>query len=78
MVLTFAFTATVINYLDCQPLAVLAPVLLQRYNISAASYSRIISTFMLAYTVQRVLGPAAGSSRCQGRLGGMLFSLITS
>jgi ACS family hexuronate transporter-like MFS transporter len=41
----------VINYLDRQTLAVLAPVLLQRYNISAESYSRIISAFMLAYTV---------------------------
>lgn len=49
--LSFAFSATVINYLDRQTLSVLAPVLLQRYNISAESYSRIIFAFMLAYTI---------------------------
>jgi ACS family hexuronate transporter-like MFS transporter len=49
--LSFAFLATVINYLDRQTLSVMAPVLLERFNISATSYSHIIFAFMLAYTL---------------------------
>jgi len=49
--LSFAFLATVINYLDRQTLSVMAPVLLERFNISASSYSHIIFAFMLAYTL---------------------------
>ena len=49
--LGFAFFATVINYLDRQTLSVMAPVLLQRFNITATSYSHIIFAFMLAYTL---------------------------
>lgn len=48
---TFAFVATVINYLDRQTLSVIAPVLLEKFHISAESYSRIIFAFMLAYTL---------------------------
>src|ERR1700761_347323 len=51
LVLSFAFLATVINYLDRQTLSVMAPVLLERFNISAGSYSGIIFAFMLAYTL---------------------------
>jgi MFS family permease len=51
VVLTFAFLATVINYLDRQTLSVMAPVLLARFHISAEAYSGIIFAFMLAYTV---------------------------
>jgi MFS transporter, ACS family, hexuronate transporter len=49
--LGFAFMATVINYLDRQTLSVMAPVLLQKFHISATSYSHIIFAFMLAYTL---------------------------
>ena len=48
--LGFAFTATVINYLNRQTLSVMAPALLQHFRISATSYSRIVFAFMLAYT----------------------------
>ncbi len=48
--LSFAFVATVINYLNRQTLSVLAPVLLQQFRISATSYARIVFAFMLAYT----------------------------
>src|SRR3984957_3904 len=58
VVLGFAFLATIINYLDRQTLSVLAPVLLERFKISATSYSHIIFAFMLAYTVMNgVSGP---------------------
>jgi sugar phosphate permease len=51
VMLAFAFVATVINYLDRQTLSVMAPVLLERFRISATTYSHIIFAFMLAYTV---------------------------
>ncbi len=49
--LSFAFLATVINYLNRQTLSVMAPVLLQQFRISATSYSQIVFAFMLAYTL---------------------------
>ncbi len=51
LVLSFAFLATVINYLDRQTLSVMAPLLLENFHISAESYSHIIFAFMLAYTL---------------------------
>ncbi len=50
--------ATVINYLDRQTLSVMAPVLLERFHISAGTYSQIIFAFMLAYTIMNgISGP---------------------
>lgn len=49
--ISFAFLATIINYLDRQTLSVMAPVLLEKFSISAQSYSHIIFAFMLAYTI---------------------------
>src|SRR5579859_6040595 len=58
VMLAFAFVATIINYLDRQTLSVMAPVLLERFRVSATSYSHIIFAFMLAYTVMNgVSGP---------------------
>src|SRR5277367_6870263 len=62
--LGFAFSATVINYLDRQTLSVMAPVLLEEFHISAISYSRIIFAFMLAYTLMNGI-----SGRVLDRLG---------
>src|ERR1700688_3720747 len=65
LMLTFAFGATVINYLDRQTLSVLAPVMLERFKISATTYSHIIFAFMLAYTVMNgVSGPIVHRLRC--------------
>lgn len=51
LVLAFAFSATLINYLDRQTLSVMAPVLMARFHINAETYSQIIFAFMLAYTI---------------------------
>ncbi|MEO6804378.1 MAG: MFS transporter, partial [Granulicella sp.] len=51
VILGMTFLATVINYLDRQTLSVLAPVLLDRFHITAGTYSEIIFAFMLAYTI---------------------------
>lgn len=45
------FTITVINYLDRQTLAVVAPVVITRFHMSAVTYSWVVAAFMLAYTV---------------------------
>jgi len=68
VVLAMAFMATVINYLDRQTLSVMAPVLLERFHISAGTYSQIIFAFMLAYTIMNgISGPLL--DRLGSRLG---------
>ena len=53
-----AFLATVIVYLDRQTLSVLAPVLRQEFGMSNFDYSRVVSAFMVAYTIMNgVSGP---------------------
>lgn len=49
--ISFAFAATLINYLDRQALSVAAPVLIDQFHMSSVTYSRIVSAFMLAYTI---------------------------
>lgn len=54
----FAFAATLINYLDRQALSVAAPVLIDQFHMSSVTYSRIVSAFMLAYTISNgISGP---------------------
>ncbi len=53
-----AFFATVINYLDRQTLSVIAPVLLEQFRMNSVDYSRVVSAFLLAYTVMNgISGP---------------------
>jgi ACS family hexuronate transporter-like MFS transporter len=49
------FTATLINYLDRQTLSVVAPVLIDEYHMTSLSYSWIVFSFMLAYTVMNAV-----------------------
>ncbi len=56
--ISLAFFATVINYLDRQTLSVVAPVLLDQFGMNSIDYSRVVSAFMFAYTVMNgVSGP---------------------
>ncbi len=56
--ISLAFLATVINYLDRQTLSVVAPVLLDQFGMSSIDYSHVVSAFLLAYTVANGLsGP---------------------
>ena len=58
LMIGMAFLATVINYLDRQTLSVVAPVLRDQFHMSNEQYSRVVSAFMLAYTVSNGLsGP---------------------
>ena len=70
--IAFAFLATLINYIDRQSLSVAAPVLIDQFHMSSVTYSRIVSAFMLAYTISNGfsgplidrLGTRAGYALC--------------
>jgi ACS family hexuronate transporter-like MFS transporter len=56
--ISLVFAATVINYVDRQTLSVLAPVLREEFGMSNVDYSRVVSAFMVAYTIMNgVSGP---------------------
>jgi ACS family hexuronate transporter-like MFS transporter len=56
--ISLAFWATVINYLDRQTLSVAAPVLRDQFHMSNTAYSRVLFAFLLAYTIMNgVSGP---------------------
>jgi ACS family hexuronate transporter-like MFS transporter len=49
--IALAFLATVVNYLDRQALSVVVPVLRRELHFGDIEYSRIVTAFMLAYTI---------------------------
>ncbi len=49
--ISLAFLATVINYLDRQTLSVAAPVLREQFHMSNQDYSHVVFAFLLAYTI---------------------------
>jgi len=56
--ISLAFWATAINYLDRQTLSVAAPVLRDQFHMSNEEYSRVVFAFLLAYTIMNgVSGP---------------------
>src|ERR1700712_2297747 len=72
VMISLAFWATVVNYLDRQTLSVLAPVLSEQFHMSNVEYSRVVFAFMLAYTIMNGasgplidrLGTRAGYALC--------------
>ncbi len=58
LMIAFAFSATLINYLDRQTLSVAAPVLREQFHMSNVGYSRVLFAFLLAYTIMNgISGP---------------------
>ena len=56
--ISLAFFATVINYLDRQTLSVAAPILREQFHMTNEDYSRVVSAFLFAYTIMNGLsGP---------------------
>jgi ACS family hexuronate transporter-like MFS transporter len=49
--ISLAFLATMINYLDRQTLSVAAPLLQERFRISDEAYSWVVSAFLGTYTI---------------------------
>lgn len=70
--ISLAFFATLINYLDRQALSVAAPILQQQFHLSNEDYSRILFAFMLAYTVMNGVSGLV-IDRLGTRLGYALF-----
>jgi len=65
-------TLTIINYIDRQTLSVLAPTIRDAFHMSNVSYSRIVTMFLIGYTVsQAVSGKLL--DRIGTRVGFMLF-----
>src|SRR5207245_4841488 len=55
---SLAFLATVINYLDRQALSVAAPMIRDELRLTNLDYSHIVFGFMLAYTIMNgISGP---------------------
>src|ERR1700733_531266 len=56
--ISLAFWATLINYLDRQTLSVAAPVLREQFHMTSVTYSNVVTAFLLAYTIMNgVSGP---------------------
>lgn len=70
--ITFAFLATAVNYLDRQSLSVAAPLLRIQFHMSDIGYSRILFAFLLAYTLMNGISGIL-VDRLGTRLGYALF-----
>ncbi len=58
LMISMAFFATMINYLDRQALSVAAPAMREQFHMSNVAYSRVLFGFLLAYTIMNgVSGP---------------------
>ena len=63
---------TIINYIDRQTLSVLAPTIREEFGMSNAAYSRVVTTFLLGYTISQALSGKL-LDRIGTRAGFMLF-----
>src|SRR5215510_8437320 len=63
---------TVINYIDRQTLSVLAPTIRETFGMTNTAYSRVVTTFLLGYTLSQALSGRL-LDRIGTRVGFMLF-----
>jgi MFS transporter, ACS family, aldohexuronate transporter len=63
---------TVINYIDRQTLSVLAPTIRETFGMTNSAYSRVVTTFLLGYTISQALSGRL-LDRIGTRAGFMLF-----
>jgi MFS transporter, ACS family, hexuronate transporter len=54
-IIGMVFTLTVINYIDRMTLAVLAPTIRESLNMTNATYSQVVTLFLLGYTISQAL-----------------------
>jgi ACS family hexuronate transporter-like MFS transporter len=66
---------TIINYIDRQTLSVLAPTIREEFGMSNAAYSRVVTTFLLGYTISQALSGKL-LDRVGTRAGFMLFVAV--
>src|SRR3712207_8968115 len=65
------------NYVDRQTLSVLAPTIREEFDMSNAAYSRVVTFFLLGYTISQALSGRV-LDRIGARRGFMLFVGIWS
>jgi ACS family hexuronate transporter-like MFS transporter len=65
-------TLTVINYIDRQTLSVLAPTIREQFGMSNTSYSRVVTMFLLGYTISQAVSGRI-LDRIGTRVGFMVF-----
>jgi ACS family hexuronate transporter-like MFS transporter len=65
-------TLTIINYIDRQTLSVLAPTIRETFGMSNTSYSRVVTMFLLGYTISQAVSGRI-LDRIGTRRGFMLF-----
>jgi ACS family hexuronate transporter-like MFS transporter len=70
-------TLTIINYIDRLTLSVLAPTIRETFGMSNQSYSRVVTMFLLGYTISQALSGKL-LDKLGTRLGFMLFVLVWS
>jgi ACS family hexuronate transporter-like MFS transporter len=63
---------TIINYIDRQTLSVLAPTIREQFGMTNVSYSRVVTVFLLGYTISQALSGRV-LDRIGVRRGFMLF-----
>lgn len=63
---------TIINYIDRQTLAVLAPTIRETYGMTNAAYSRVVTMFLLGYTISQAVSGKV-FDRIGTRVGFMVF-----
>jgi len=63
---------TIINYIDRQTLSVLAPTIREQFGMSNVSYARVVTIFLLGYTISQALSGKV-LDRIGVRRGFMLF-----
>lgn len=63
---------TVINYVDRMTLSVLAPTIMDEFKMTNVDYSRVVTSFLLAYTISQSLSGKL-LDRIGTRVGFMLF-----
>ena len=63
---------TIINYIDRMTLSVLAPTIKEEFGMSNVDYSRVVTTFLIAYTLSQALSGKV-LDRIGTRIGFMLF-----
>jgi len=68
---------TVINYVDRMTLSVLAPTIMDEFGMTNVAYARVVTTFLLAYTISQALSGKV-LDRIGTRRGFMLFVGIWS
>jgi ACS family hexuronate transporter-like MFS transporter len=66
------FMLTVINYIDRMTLSVLAPTIRAEFGMSNESYSRVVTAFLIGYTISQALSGRV-LDRIGTRIGFMVF-----